>query len=116
MAGFGEEPSQNLKEYDPEWARAFWTGTGNVGCDHDSMLKRVKVPVLFTRISRMVDENSGMLLGAASDLQINRARQLIEAAGQQFVYRSFPQMGHAMHRIDPALYVATLKEWARTLG
>ena len=29
MRGFpiGEEPSQDLKEYDPEWGRAFWTGT-----------------------------------------------------------------------------------------
>jgi pimeloyl-ACP methyl ester carboxylesterase len=115
MAGFGEEPSQNLKEYDPEWARAFWTGTGTVGCDHDRMLKQVKVPVLFTHHFRHVDENSGMLLGAVSDLQVSRARHLIEAAGRQFVYRSFPQMGHSMHRIDPALYVTTLKEWARTL-
>ena len=24
---FGDEPPQNLKEYDPEWGRAFWTGT-----------------------------------------------------------------------------------------
>lgn len=115
MAGFGEEPSQTLKEYDPEWARAFWSGSGTVGCDHDIMLRQVKVPVLFTHHFRMIDPSTGILLGAASDLQIARARQLIEAAGQQFVYRSFPQMGHTMHRIDPALYVATLKEWAQTL-
>ena len=115
MMGFGDEPPQNLKEYDPEWARAFWTGTGTSGCDHDRMLKQVKVPVLFTHHFRHVDEASGMLQGAASDLQVGRARQLIEAAGQPFVYCSFPQMGHAMHRIDPALYAATLKEWARTL-
>ena len=114
MAGFGEEPSQTLKEYDPEWARAFITGTGTIGCDHDRMLKQVKVPVLFTHHFRHVDD-SGMLLGAASDLQVARARQFIEAAGQPFVYRSFPQMGHAMHRLDPELYVATLKEWAQTL-
>jgi pimeloyl-ACP methyl ester carboxylesterase len=114
IAGFGEEPSQTLKEYDPEWARAFITGTGTAGCDHDRMLKQVKVPVLFTHHFRHVDD-SGMLLGAASDLQVARARQLIEAAGQQFVYRSFPQMGHAMHRLDPALYVTTLKEWVQTL-
>lgn len=114
MAGFGEEPSQTLKEYDPEWARAFITGTGTIGCDHDRMLKQVKVPVLFTHHFRHVDD-SGMLMGAASDLQIGRARQFIEAAGQPFVYRSFPQMGHAMHRLDPELYVATLKEWAQTL-
>ena len=30
----GDEPPQNLKEYDPEWARSFWTGAATGGCDH----------------------------------------------------------------------------------
>ncbi|HEX4111824.1 MAG TPA: alpha/beta hydrolase [Stellaceae bacterium] len=115
MAGFGDEPPQNLKEYDPEWARAFWTGSGTVGCDHDRMLKNVKVPVLFTHHFCAIDEKTGTLQGAISDAQINRVRVLIEGAGRPFVYRSFPKMGHQMHRIDPALYVATLKEWAQGL-
>ena len=34
----GSEPPQNLKEYDPEWGRAFWTGTVGGGCHHDRML------------------------------------------------------------------------------
>jgi pimeloyl-ACP methyl ester carboxylesterase len=35
MANFRppEEPPQNLKEYDPEWGRAFWTGTFAASCD-----------------------------------------------------------------------------------
>src|SRR4030095_6114452 len=45
---FPEEPPQNLKEYDPEWARAFTTGTVGANCDHARMLAGVKVPVLFT--------------------------------------------------------------------
>ncbi len=46
--GFGDAPGQNLKEYDPEWGRAFWTGTVGASCDHARMLAAVKVPVLFT--------------------------------------------------------------------
>jgi pimeloyl-ACP methyl ester carboxylesterase len=115
MAGFGEEPPQNLKEYDPEWARAFWTGSATTCCDHDQMLRSVKVPVLFTHHFRRVEEANGVLQGAISDLQVSRVRALIEGAGQPFAYRSFPQMGHAMHRIDAALYVATLKEWVAGL-
>ncbi len=34
----GDEPPQNLKEYDPEWARAFWSGTVAASCDHARML------------------------------------------------------------------------------
>ena len=34
-------PLQNLKEYDPEWARAFWTGTVAASCDHARMLASV---------------------------------------------------------------------------
>ena len=30
----GGEPPQTLKEYDPEWARAFWSGTASVNCAH----------------------------------------------------------------------------------
>ena len=41
---------------------------------------------------------------------------MVEGAGQRFDYRSFPQMGHAMHSIDPALFATTLTEWALTLS
>ena len=43
-----DEPPQNLKEYDPEWARASFTGTQTASCDHAQMLAAVKVPVLYT--------------------------------------------------------------------
>ena len=36
----GAEPPQNLKEYDPEWGRAFWDGTVAASCDHARMLRR----------------------------------------------------------------------------
>jgi pimeloyl-ACP methyl ester carboxylesterase len=39
----------------------------------------------------------------------------IESAGQKVEYRSFPQMGHAMHQQDPKLFAATVIEWADSL-
>ena len=80
------------------------------------MLKAVKVPVLFTHHFRRVDEATGVLMGAISDVQVAKVRELIEGGGQRFDYRSFPQMGHAMHTIDPALFAATLTEWALALS
>lgn len=40
------EPAQNLREYDPEWGKAFITGTFTASCPHHVMLSQVKVPVL----------------------------------------------------------------------
>ena len=114
VARSGGEPPQNLKEYDPEWARAFWTGSVSAGCDHGRMLASVKCPVLFTHHYRKVDDE-GWLLGALSDSQAGRVRALVESAGQRFDYRSFPRMGHSMHGQDPELFTATLAEWARAL-
>jgi pimeloyl-ACP methyl ester carboxylesterase len=111
----GAEPPQNLREYDPEWARAFVTGTVGAGCDHAAMLASVRVPVLFTHHFRRVDPATGHLLGAIADQQADRVRQLVEAAGQPFTYRSFPEMPHSMHGSDPELYVRTVIDWASAL-
>ncbi len=107
---------QRLKEYDPEWGRAFWTGTVAASCDHARMLASVKVPVLFTHHFRNIDEATGTLMGASSDLQATRACELIRAAGQPVDYQSFPEMGHSMHGQDPQLFADTLIAWAATLG
>jgi hypothetical protein len=64
----------------------------------------------------VIDESTGMLMGALSDLQASRVRALIEAAGQPLDYRSFPKMGHAMHMQDPKLFAATVSEWAMKLA
>jgi pimeloyl-ACP methyl ester carboxylesterase len=107
-----EVPPQNLKEYDPEWARAFWNGTVAQSCDHERMLSAVKVPVLFTHHFRHVDEATGFLMGASTDLQAKRACSILEAAGVHCQYQSFPQMGHAMHAQDPNLFATVLTKWA----
>lgn len=116
LFGLRDAPPQTLKEYDPEWGRAFWTGSFSAACPHDSMLRAVKVPVLFAHHLRRVDDTFGVLMGAISDLQVERVRQLVSGAGNSFDYHSFPQMGHSMHGQDPQLYVDTLTTWARSLG
>jgi len=115
LFGLGDEPRQALKEYDPEWGRAFWTGAVYAGCEHERMLRSVKVPVLFTHHFRVVDGASGMLLGAMSDTQVAAVGELISTAGNDFRLVSFPEMAHSMHGQDPALYATTLTSWATDL-
>lgn len=109
----GEETAvpQNLREYDPEWGDAFYSGRVALTCDHETMLRRVTVPVLFTHHFRRVDPDTGNLLGAISDQQVQHVRKLVEGAGNSFTYRSFPEMPHSMHGHDPDLFATTVTEW-----
>jgi pimeloyl-ACP methyl ester carboxylesterase len=111
-----DEPPQNLKEYDPEWGRAFWTGAVAASCDHDRMLRSVKVPsVLLTHHMRAVSDENGFLFGAMTDQQAQRAHALLTGAGVAVTYRSFPDCGHSMHGDKPELYVETLLDWVKSL-
>ncbi|MGE0598841.1 MAG: alpha/beta fold hydrolase [Dehalococcoidia bacterium] len=114
FVGNAKEPPQNIREYDPEWATAFATGSVSAGCDHARMLSRVKCPVLFTHHFRVVNDD-GWMIGATTDQQAERVRALVEGAGASFTYKSFPQMGHAMHRLDPKLFADTVIEWIDSL-
>jgi pimeloyl-ACP methyl ester carboxylesterase len=111
-----DKPPQNLKEYDPEWGRSFWTGTVGASCDHERMLRSVKSPsVLLTHHMRMVDDASGFLLGAMTDQQAQRVQDLLAEAGSAVDYRSFPEVGHSMHGDRPELYSETLLDWAGSI-
>jgi pimeloyl-ACP methyl ester carboxylesterase len=110
------EPPQNLKEYDPEWARAFLEGTVGASCRHEAMLAAAKVPVRLTHHARHVDEASGRLMGAITDAQARRAGELIAAAGQPFDYVSLPDAAHAMHAADPARFAGVVRDWAAKLA
>jgi pimeloyl-ACP methyl ester carboxylesterase len=114
LGGAGEIP-QRIREYDPEWARAFWSGSVFASCNHARMLTSVKCPVLYTHHFRHVAENSGDLMGAASDLQAKRVCELVAQAGQQIDYRSFPQMPHSMHAEQPQLFAQLLIEFKEKL-
>jgi pimeloyl-ACP methyl ester carboxylesterase len=110
------EPPQNMKEYDPEWGRAFWTGTVAASCDHDRMLRSVRVrSVLLTHHMRTVADGTGFLLGAMTDQQAQRVRDLLAAAGVTVDYRSFPDVGHAMHGERPDLFVDTVLDWVESI-
>lgn len=115
QAGPAEGPPQNLREYDPEWGRAFVSGAAAASCDHAAMLSRVRVPVLLTHHFRTVDEQTGRLTGAYSDAQAARVRDLVAAAGTRIDYRSFPEMPHSMHEHEPKRYVETVLDWVATL-
>ena len=110
------EPPQNLREYDPEWGRAFWTGSVAASCDHERMLRAAKVPVLLTHHFRRVDDETGVLMGALSDVQATRVRELLREAGVPVDYRSFETMGHSMHGQDPQLFTDTLVDWVSSLA
>jgi pimeloyl-ACP methyl ester carboxylesterase len=114
--GWGSiEPPKTIKEYDPEWARAFATGSVGATIDHAKMLTQVKVPVLFTHHLSLEDPDTGILLGASSLLQANQVERLVKSTGQPFTRIDLPSMGHAMHMINPQFYVDTLLNWAKTL-
>lgn len=114
-AKFRDEPPQNMKEYDPEWAKAFVTGSVGASCDHKRMLTGVKCPVLFTHHSSKIDPETGRHLGAITAHQVDQVEALIRKTGQRFTRLSFPDMGHNMHLQDPELYVRTFAQWAETL-
>jgi len=108
----GDGVPQNMREYDPEWAHAFVSGRMGQSCDHGAMLAAVRVPLLFTHHFRHVDEETGHLVGALSDVQAGAVRRLVEGAGQGFTYRSFPDLPHSMHGADPDGFAATVIAWA----
>lgn len=108
-------PPQDLLEYDPEWGDAFASGRATLTCDHETMLRHVKVPVLFTHHFHHIDPETGNLVGAISDQQVEHVRHLVEGAGNTFTYRAFPTMPHAMHTHAPATYVSTITEWLTAL-
>jgi pimeloyl-ACP methyl ester carboxylesterase len=110
--GIGPPP----RYYDPEWATAFYTGRVAMTCDHEAMLKHVKVPVLFTHHSRYIDPVSGNLIGAISDLQVQHVRHLVEGTGNSFKCVSFPDQPHSMHGNDPVTYVRTVTEWLSSIS
>ncbi|MBN1381329.1 MAG: alpha/beta hydrolase [Deltaproteobacteria bacterium] len=112
---FKTEPPRNMKEYDPEWARAFVTGSVSASCDHARMLQNVKCPVLFTHHLSQIDVVTGQQAGAATVRQVDRVEAIIKKAGQHFTRMTVPDMGHNMHLQAPALYMKILLDWVKTL-
>lgn len=108
-------PPQHFREYDPEWAASFWTGAASASCDHERMLSSVRTPILITQHWREIDPGSGALMGAVSDQQVARARQLITEAGQSCQVVDLPDMAHSMHKRDPEKFTQIVHQWAARL-
>ena len=115
MIPFPPEPPQNMKEYDPEWGRAFWEGTVAKSCPHETLLAQVKVPVLLTHHARHVFPETGNLMGALSDIQAAKVRELVAAAGAPIEYASLPDAAHAMHAADPERFAQVVSTWVTQL-
>lgn len=107
-----EAPPQNIREYDPEWGRAFWEGTIAQSCPPEAILPRVKVPVLMTHHMRIIAPN-GNLIGAMAEEQAAKAQELLAQSGQPIEYVSLPTAAHALHAADPELFVETLTGWVK---
>lgn len=116
MIPFPPEPPQNLKEYDPEWGRAFWEGTVGRNLPHETLLSKVKTPVLLTHHARAENPETGHLFGAMSDLQAARAQALLKEAGVAVEYASLPDAAHAMHAADPKRFSDLVTGWAKGLA
>jgi pimeloyl-ACP methyl ester carboxylesterase len=108
-------PPQMLREYDPEWGRAFYEGTVAASCRHDRMLAGVKVPVLLTHHGRSVDPDTGILSGALTDMQAHKVGEIVKGAGQSFDYVSLPDAAHAMHQTQPERFATVVRDWAQKL-
>jgi len=113
MIPFPPQPPQNMKEYDPEWGRAFWEGTVAKNLPHETLLAQVKVPVLLTHHARHVFAETGNLFGALSDLQAAKVRELVAAPLE---YASLPDAAHAMHASDPERFAKVVSDWAKRLA
>lgn len=116
MFPFPAEPPQNLKEYDPEWGRAFWEGTVAKSCPHETLLAQVKRPMLLTHHMRFVNPENGSLFGAMSDLQAAKVREIVTAAGVAIEYMSMPDAAHAMHASDPKRFAQVVTGWVKGLA
>ena len=93
-----DEPPQNLKEYDPEWGRAFWTGTvGAVlrpradAAQRQGRRRAAHPPLPPGR------RDDGVPPGRDVRPAGPRVLDLLTGAGVAVDYRSFPDVGHSMH-------------------
>ena len=85
-------------------------------CDHERMLRSVKVPgAASPTTSASIDEPTGALMGASSDLQAATGPGAPHRRGSAVRVRRLPTTAHSMHGTDPQLYVDTLTGWVDKL-
>ena len=98
----GDEPPQNLKEYDPEWARAFWSGTVAAQLRPRADARRRQGPRAADPPLPAGRRSDGRAHGRAVRPPGRAgASSWSPRPGSRSSYRSFPTMGHSMHGQDP---------------
>ena len=112
----GAEPPQNLKEYDPEWGRAFWTGTRRreLRPRADAVERegaRAAHPPLPQ--GRRHDRTCSGALSDAAGRARPRARHA--RRGQPSTTSRSPRWATRMHGQDPQLFTETVVAWTGSL-
>jgi len=100
-----------MKEYDPEWGRAFWEGSVFASCDHARMLRASSARCCTRTTFASSMKTDGHLLGAASDVQAKRVCELVAQTGNSIEYKSFPRTPHSMHGEDPKVFAPLIVEF-----
>ncbi|ACT60255.1 alpha/beta hydrolase [Hirschia baltica] len=111
-----EQPPQHLKEYDPEWGRAFIEGKFNLNSPHHTLLSDIKTPMLYTHHMRFEDPQTGLLIGATSDFQASKIKEIALKTGNSFELIDAPDAFHSMHEADPQRFVDILTSWIERLN
>ena len=111
-----DEPPQNLKEYDPEWGRAFWTGTvAAVVRPRADAAQRQGRRCCSPTTSASSTTRPACCSGRCPTSRPQRVQELLTEAGVARRVPLVPDVGHSMHGTGPELYVDTLLDWTATL-
>jgi len=73
----------------------------------------VKVPVLLTHHMRIIVPDTGNLIGAMSDMQAAKVRDLVAQSGQTLEYLSLPTAAHALHNADATQFADIVTRWTK---
>ena len=111
-----DEPPQNLKEYDPEWGRAFWTGTvAAVVRPRADAAQRQGARCCSRTTCASSTRPPASCSARCPTSRPSGCRRSSPEPASRCEYRSFPDVGHSMHGDRPDLYVETLLDWVTSL-
>jgi pimeloyl-ACP methyl ester carboxylesterase len=101
--------TRGLQLYDPYFGQAFYDGSWNTDFDHAETLSRVKCPAILMHSNWFYDD-SGILMGAMSDEDADRAISLLSSGQLERVDSS-----HTVHIDDPDIFIKILVEFGMDL-
>ncbi len=101
---------KSFSTFDPNFTRAFIDGSACASIDHTAVLKAVRCPMLLLHADWFIQPGTGLLLGAMSDDDVRRTREL----APQCDYRRI-RSGHSIHIEKPRIFIAELLRFAEEL-